>query len=114
MCLVNRISYCNNSIMIIFLIFYFSGTMVIQLHKLSITCFVYFLSNLREAMFHIPLRENLTTTGPVVQKVDNAIHQAVVVQTWDSTIHWTETLKFSGQRYSPFEQLAEAPNDFFL
>ena len=113
MCFVNRISYCN-SIMIIFLILYFSGTMITQLHTLSITYFVYFLSNLRETMFHIPLREDLTTTGPVVQKVDNAIHQALVVQTWDSTIHWVETSKFSGQRYSPFEQLAGAPNDCFL
>ena len=51
----DRISYWN-SVMIIFLILYFSGTMIPQLHTLSITYYVFFLSNLGEAMFHIPLR----------------------------------------------------------
>jgi len=61
MCFVNRISYCN-SIMTIFLILYFSGTMITQLHTLSVTYFVYFLSNRGDVSR--TLKEYLTTTGP--------------------------------------------------
>ena len=63
MCFVNRITYniCN-SIMIIFLILYFSGTMITQSHTLSITYFVYFLSKRGNVLR--TLKKYLTTTGP--------------------------------------------------